>query len=61
MNSKLEKGKHYYETNGKIIFTALYHIERGVCCGNKCFNCPFYPPYIKGNLVLAKSFLKFKP
>jgi hypothetical protein len=44
-----------------VVFTALYHIQRGECCGNKCLNCPYEPKYEKGNVVLAKEFIKFTP
>jgi hypothetical protein len=42
-------GIHYYVENGKVVFTEKYHLERGYCCGNKCRNCPYDPPYKKGS------------
>jgi len=30
----------YYE-NGYLVFTAAYHLRRGVCCGNRCRHCPY--------------------
>jgi hypothetical protein len=44
----------------RVVFTALYHIQRGECCGNKCLNCPYEPKYKRENVVVAKEFLKFK-
>jgi hypothetical protein len=49
---EFEQGRHYYLENGKIVFTELYHKERGYCCGNGCKNCPYSPKHIKENKVL---------
>jgi biotin synthase-like enzyme len=54
------KDVHYYMDDTRVVFTALYHIQRGECCGNKCLHCPFNPKYEKGNVVLAKEFLNLK-
>ena len=43
------KDVHYYMDGVRVVFTALYHIERGECCGNKCLHCPFTPKHQKGN------------
>ena len=51
---------HYYMDGTRVVFTALYHIQRGECCGNKCLNCPYEPKYKRENVVVAKEFLKFK-
>ncbi len=26
---------------GYVVFTKLFHLERGKCCGSKCRHCPF--------------------
>ena len=44
----------------RVVFTALYHVQRGVCCGNKCKHCPYEPKYEKGNVVLAEEFINLK-
>jgi len=44
----------------RVVFTALYHIERGECCGNKCKHCPYTPKHKKGNVVVAKEFSNLK-
>ncbi len=31
----------YTMENGKLVFTAWYHLKRGYCCGNGCRHCPF--------------------
>lgn len=42
MKKKLVEGEDfYYNESGFIVLTAKYHLERGVCCGNGCINCPY--------------------
>ena len=59
-NTKREKPKllpsHFYEENGKIVFTEEYHIQRGYCCGFGCRNCAYDPKHIKNNTILKKDF-----
>lgn len=57
---KFIKDIHYYMDDTRVVFTALYHVERGYCCGAKCRHCPYEPKYKKENKVLAKEFIKFK-
>ena len=49
---------HYYMDDTRVVFTALYHIQRGECCGNKCLHCPFEPQYEKGSTTIQKEFLE---
>ena len=51
---KLIENIHYIVEEGRVVFTALYLIQQGKCCGNGCRNCPYDPKHTKGNLVLAK-------
>jgi hypothetical protein len=51
------KDVHYYMDGVRVVFTALYHIERGECCGNKCLHCPFTPKYQKYNKQIDEEFL----
>jgi len=44
----------YTNSEGKTVFTELYHLERGYCCGNGCKHCPFEPKYKKGNRNVSK-------
>jgi hypothetical protein len=57
-NNKREKPKllpsHFYEENGKTVFTEEYHIQRGYCCGNGCRYCPYEPMAQKGNTLIKK-------
>jgi hypothetical protein len=49
---EFEQGRHYYLENGQIVFTELYHKQRGYCCGNICKHCPYTPKHKKDNKVL---------
>ena len=60
IQTKLEEGIHYYMEGDRVVFTALSLIMQGKCCGSGCKNCPYSPKHIKGNLVLAEEFIKFK-
>ncbi|MGO4998099.1 DUF5522 domain-containing protein [Oceanisphaera sp. W20_SRM_FM3] len=31
----------YYIENGYSVFTAVFHLKRGYCCGNGCRHCPY--------------------
>jgi Family of unknown function (DUF5522) len=38
----LSEGVDYViDVQGRLVFSATYHLRRGYCCGNKCRNCPF--------------------
>lgn len=39
---------HYYLENGRVVFTELFHLERGRCCGSGCRHCPYDPQHTKG-------------
>ena len=47
---------HYYLEGERVIFTALFHFERGQCCGNGCRHCPFDPKHKHGNKIVSKEF-----
>jgi hypothetical protein len=32
---------YYLDENGNMVFTAIYHLKRGTCCGNGCRHCPY--------------------
>lgn len=37
----LEPGVDYYMEEGKLVFTAAYHLKRGYCCNSGCRHCPY--------------------
>jgi hypothetical protein len=51
MKKEFEENIHYYTEKGKIIFTEIYHLQRGSCCGNSCRHCPYEPKHTKGNTL----------
>jgi 2-iminoacetate synthase ThiH len=42
----------------RVIFSALFHINRGQCCGNGCRHCPFDPKHTKGKVKLQEKYLE---
>ncbi|NBO63282.1 MAG: hypothetical protein EBU88_00255 [Acidobacteria bacterium] len=38
----------FYEENGRVVFTRIFHLRRGFCCGSGCRHCPFTPRWQKG-------------
>jgi len=57
MKHEFIKDIHYYMDEDRVVFTALFHIQRGQCCGNGCKNCPYDPKHKKNNTILQKEFL----
>lgn len=38
----LKEGEDYeLLPDGRLVFTADYHLKRGYCCGNGCRHCPY--------------------
>lgn len=37
----IEKVHFYYNEQGYLVFTELYHKLRGYCCHNGCKHCPY--------------------
>ena len=48
-----EEGIHYIVEENRVVFTALYLIQQGKCCGNGCRHCPYEPKHKKDNKKLA--------
>jgi hypothetical protein len=51
---------HYYKDGDRVVFTSLFHLERGQCCGNGCRHCPYNPKYTKGNINVQDKYLATK-
>jgi len=32
---------YYVDPDGRLVFTADYHLRRGYCCGSGCRHCPY--------------------
>lgn len=42
MKNRLIEGEDFYfNEDGLMVLTAKYHLDRGFCCGNGCFHCPY--------------------
>jgi len=59
-NEGFDNSTHYYLENGKVVFTALYHLERGFCCGSNCRHCPYDPKFGKGVEKISEEFVNIK-
>ena len=55
-----KEGIHYYMDGERVVFTALFHIQRGSCCGSGCRHCPYDSKHTKGRVVLSKESLKLE-
>ena len=33
--------EYYILPDGRLVFTEVYHLKRGYCCGSSCRHCPF--------------------
>jgi hypothetical protein len=40
----LKLGEDYYYDGPYMVFTAQYHLKRGMCCGSGCRHCPYRKP-----------------
>jgi hypothetical protein len=49
------KDVHFYMEGERVIFTSLFHIERGSCCGNGCRHCPYDPKHKKGTVRVGTN------
>ena len=38
---KMTENVHYYLEDGMLVFTELYHIQRGYCCKSGCRHCAY--------------------
>ncbi len=41
MKDLIEGDDYYLTTDGLIVLTEKYHINKGYCCGNGCRHCPY--------------------
>lgn len=48
----------YYNEGDRVVFTALFHSDRGFCCGNNCRHCPYLPKHIKYNTKMDLNALE---
>lgn len=54
MSEPVENEDFYWE--GKfIVFTRVYHLKRGSCCGSGCRHCPYDPRWTSGSTAIASN------
>jgi hypothetical protein len=41
MKDDFVEGLHFYREGNKWVFTELYHLLKGSCCGNDCRHCVY--------------------
>jgi hypothetical protein len=51
---------HYYLEGERVVFTALFHLERGQCCGSGCRHCPYSQKHKKGTTEVKEEFASLK-
>ena len=59
-DKQLKPGIHYYIEGERVIFTPLFHFQRGQCCGSYCRHCPFTPKHKHGTKKISKEFAYLK-
>lgn len=59
-DKEFSENTHYYLEEGRVVFTALFHLERGQCCGNRCRHCPYTPEHQKNTAEVKKEFAHLK-
>lgn len=40
-NYKEQEKDYYFNEEGLMVFTKIYHLKRGYCCKNGCLHCPY--------------------
>jgi len=38
---ELKEREDYYLEDAYLVFTEVYHLKRGYCCGSGCRHCPW--------------------
>ncbi len=41
MDKLIEGEDFYYNSEGFVVLTKKYHLQKGFCCGNGCKHCPY--------------------
>jgi hypothetical protein len=53
--SEPEESEDFYWEGDFIVFTSLYHLKRGYCCGSRCRHCPYDPRWTSGATTVARE------
>jgi len=52
----LIENEDYYSDGPFMVFTSMYHLKRGYCCGSGCRHCPYEPRHVAGGTNVAEGF-----
>ncbi|MGH9855531.1 MAG: DUF5522 domain-containing protein [Blastocatellia bacterium] len=52
---ELVEGEDFYHEGDFLVFTRLYHLKRGHCCGSGCRHCPYDPRWTSGETTVARE------
>ncbi|MGE0132597.1 MAG: DUF5522 domain-containing protein [Blastocatellales bacterium] len=50
-----DESEDFYREGAFIVFTRLYHLKRGYCCGSRCRHCPYDPRWTSGTITVARD------
>ncbi len=53
--NELVEDEDFYREGDFIVFTRLYHLRRGYCCGSGCRHCPYEPRWTGGATRVASE------
>ena len=51
--SEFAEDVDFYWEGDFIVFTRVYHLKRGHCCGSGCRHCPYDPRWTSGETRVA--------
>ena len=41
MNQLVQGVDYYFNKDGLMVLTEVFHLKKGFCCGNGCMHCPY--------------------
>ncbi len=41
MNQLVQGVDYYFNEDGLMVLTEIFHLKKGFCCGNGCRHCPY--------------------
>lgn len=41
MNQLVQGVDYYFNEDGLMVLTEVFHLKKGFCCGNGCMHCPY--------------------
>ena len=53
--SEFVEDEDFYWEGDFSVFTRIYHLKRGYCCGSGCRHCPYDPRWTGGETRVARE------